>query len=77
MIDYSINICTLHEYFQYGDVNDTVIIDEYDTIFGNEPYYLINNSIHGIWELKNRKVIAFSATSSGPIERFINGINPV
>ena len=36
------------------------------------PYHLKQKSIRGLWELKGRKVIAFSATSSVPYERFVN-----
>ncbi len=39
----------------------------------SQQYYSIyNGAINGIWQFKNHKVIAFSATRNIPIERFVN-----
>lgn len=49
-----------------------MIIDEYDSLIDAYPYMLINSAITGVWQLKGRKVFAFSATSSAMLERFVN-----
>ena len=49
-----------------------MIIDEYDIIMNHYPYDMYNSTMNGVWSFKNRKVIAFSATSNNPVERFVN-----
>jgi hypothetical protein len=52
------------------------MIDEYDIIVNQAPYAVYNNTLCGLWYFKDRKVIAFSATSTTSIERVIhNSIN--
>lgn len=47
-------------------------MDEYDSIIDKYPYMISNNVLHGIWQFKDRKVFAFTATSSAILERFIH-----
>ena len=36
------------------------------------PYGFFNGGITGVWQFKGSKVVAFSATTCIPIERFVN-----
>lgn len=63
-VDFNINVYTMDDYYLYGARDGIVIIDEYDAIMSSNPYSIINQSIYGVWELRDIKVIAFSATST-------------
>lgn len=72
LVDFNISVCTMDHFYQYTSKDDIVIIDEYDTIIDQYPYMLSTQGLHGIWQLKGRRVFAFSATTSIALERFIN-----
>ena len=51
-------------------------MDEYDSIVEHRPFLIHNSQLFGLWQLKNLKVIAFSATSCKYMERLVtNCIN--
>jgi hypothetical protein len=47
-------------------------LDEYDTLIDDYPYGVYNSQVRGLWLLKERKVYAFTATSSLSYERLIS-----
>ncbi len=67
----NIAVSTIEEFYDEGSKRDVIILDEYDSIVQDYPYAFTNQSINGLWNLKGRKVIAFSATSTPSIERVI------
>jgi hypothetical protein len=67
----NIAVTTIEEFYDEGSKRDVLILDEYDSIVQDYPYAFSNQSINGLWNLKGRKVIAFSATSTPSIERVI------
>jgi len=78
-VDININVLTIEEFYEYGSDDDLVILDEYDILIDDYPFTVANSGLRGIWELKDRKVIAFSATSSLAYERLISNcvVKPV
>ena len=46
-------------------------MDEYDSIVEHRPFLIHNSQLFGLWQLKNLKVIAFSATSCKYTERLV------
>ena len=59
--------------------SEVVILDEYDAIIQEHPYRVAHNSIRGLWELRDKIVFAFSATTSTSYERLLSTCinNPV
>jgi len=72
MVDYNITVMTIEEFYLYGTDNEVIILDEYDMIIQHYPYLIRDSNISGLWTLKDKKVIAFSASSSIIYEKFIN-----
>jgi hypothetical protein len=72
LVDFGITIVTMDWFYQHGSRDDIIIINEYDMILDNQYYTINNNAITGVWSLKNFKVIAFSATTSTSLERYVN-----
>jgi superfamily II DNA/RNA helicase len=60
--------------YKYGCLSDILIIDEYDSTLLQQPYYVYHQSIKGLWQLRDKKVIAFSATSTNAIEKFVTKV---
>jgi hypothetical protein len=52
--------------------SDVYILNEYDTIIHGHSFAVRQQSIRGIWELRQKKVFAFSATSSPAHERILD-----
>jgi hypothetical protein len=70
-VDFGIQVVTIDYFYQYG-TNDTIIIlNEYDTIIDKNPYAVYNQQLAGVWNFRDKHVIAFSATSSASYERFV------
>ena len=63
---------SMDEYYKYGTADDTIILNEYDMLVDKYPYAAFQNSLTGLWRLKEKKVIAFSATTSSIYERLIH-----
>jgi 16S rRNA A1518/A1519 N6-dimethyltransferase RsmA/KsgA/DIM1 with predicted DNA glycosylase/AP lyase activity len=70
-VDFEISFITIKDFYKYGCDDDIIIIDEYDWIVQDLPYYVHNSLINGLWSFKEKKVIAFSATTLDSIERLI------
>ena len=49
-----------------------ILLDEYDIMLSENLYKVRQNCIRGLWELRNKIVFAFSATSSPAHERLLN-----
>ena len=47
-------------------------MDEYDSILQSSPYLVMQQGMRGVWQLRGKKVFAFSATSSPSHERLVN-----
>lgn len=67
-----ITVMTLSEFYSYGTLDDIVLINEYDMIVDEMPYSIRENTLTGIWTLREKKVVAFSATSSLIYERIVH-----
>lgn len=74
MVHAHIAVTSIEEFYDEGPRRDVIIIDEYDSIVQDWSYVLGQQSINGLWTLKGKKVIAFSATSTPSIERIIQNI---
>lgn len=72
VVDYGINIMTVNEFYSYGTKDEVVILDEYDVVVNDAPFIAEDNGLHGLWKLKEKRVVAFTATSSVCHERFVN-----
>lgn len=71
-VDPGINVLSVEQLYQYGTQNNIVIIDEYDALIQDHPYMVAQSKLNGLWCLKDKQVIAFSATSSLAHERLIH-----
>lgn len=72
VVDFGISIMTVQDFYLYGCKEQIVILDEYDIIVHDQPYLAKDNGLGGLWNLRNKTVIAFTATSSAFHERFVN-----
>lgn len=63
---------TLSEFYEYGSEADIIIMNEYDMVVSEKPYDIREGSLVGIWNLKQKRVIAFTATTSAIYERLVN-----
>jgi hypothetical protein len=71
-LDYKLKITTMRNLFEDPIVADVIILNEYDLIVSECSYEVRPKCIRGLWELKGRRVFAFSATSSKSHERLLN-----
>ena len=67
-----IQVTTIDRLYAEGPWGDVTILNEYDTIVNEVPYYLHASGLSGLWKFKGRNVYAFSATSSPSYERLLN-----
>jgi hypothetical protein len=72
VVDFGITITSIERLYQEGPWHEVVILNEYDHIIHQSPYYVQQQVVRGLWQLRDRKVSAFSATSSIPYERLVN-----
>ena len=72
LIDYNISVTSISRLYREGPWHEIVILNEYDNIIQHNPYHIEKQGIKGIWQLKGKRVFAFSATSSISHERLIN-----
>ena len=63
-VDFRIDVTTIKRMFEDGSKADVYILNEYDQIINDSSYFPRQTGLKGIWELKGRKVFAFSVTSS-------------
>lgn len=71
VVHYHVTITTVERLYQEGPWGDVIILDEYDSVVDQWPYYVSAGGMSGIWQFRGRKVVAFSATSSAAFERLI------
>ena len=71
VIDYSIFVLSLDSYYMTGGACEIVIINEYDLLVASKPFSVAGDVINGLWQLRGKRVFAFSATSCTPIERMV------
>ena len=74
VVDYAITVTTIKRLFEEGPWHEIIIINEFDIIFSQSPYVVQAGIVKGIWQFRERKVFAFSATSSVPHERLVNNV---
>lgn len=67
-----IAVTSIEDFYEEGPKRDVIILDEYDTIVQEWPFVVGQQNINGLWTLKGKKVIAFSATSTPSIERVVS-----
>lgn len=72
LIHYAITVYSIDDFYKHGTDSDVVILDEYDSIINQLPYAVTSNGLTGVWALKEKKVIAFSATSAPEVERVVS-----
>ena len=72
LVDYSITVTSIQRLYKEGPWHEVVILNEYDNILLGAPYLVQKQGVKGIWQLKGKKVFAFSATSSVSHERLVN-----
>ena len=53
---------------------DVIIMDEYDAIIDDTAYSVRFNCVRGLWELRDKIVFLFSATSSPSHEKLVNSV---
>lgn len=70
-MDFGINVTSIDRLYQEGPWHEVVILDEFDSIVSNYSHLATEQGVRGLWQLKERKVFAFSATSSLSYERFV------
>lgn len=63
---------TVEKFFTEPYPTDVVLLNEYDVIINECPFIVQSSSIRGLWSLREKKVIAFSATTSPSYERFVH-----
>lgn len=51
---------------------DIILLNEYDLMIVEHPYSIRSKCVRGLWELRGKRVFAFSATSSSSHERLLN-----
>jgi hypothetical protein len=72
VVDYGITVTSISKLYVEGPWHDVIILNEYDLIVNQSSYLVQQLGVKGLWSLRGRKVIAFSATSSTSHERLIN-----
>ena len=70
-IDYSVEVLSIESYYMTGGACEVVILNEYDLLLTSMPFSVAGDTINGLWQLRGKRVFAFSATSSIPIERMV------
>ena len=71
-VDFRIDVTTIKRLYEDGGRADVIILNEYDQIINESSYLPRQTGLKGLWELKGRKVFAFSATSSLSHERLLS-----
>ena len=72
LVDYSITVTSIQRLYEEGPWHEVIILDEYDSILQSSPYLVMQQGMRGVWQLRGKKVFAFSATSSPSHERLVN-----
>lgn len=73
-LDFGITILTIDEYLLTPTNDKVVIIDEFDYILLQKQYKVVNNKINGLWNLQDKTLITFTATSSVIFEKFASKV---
>lgn len=77
VVDPDIKVATITQFYQYGTPHKLVILNEYDSVVTEQPYHILPTKLTGLWALKGKSVIAFTATTSLAHERLVhNCITP-
>ena len=63
---------SIDQYYEFGSYDEIILVDEYDSLIDDKAYAVYNSTLNGIWQLKDKHVIAFTATSSLAYERLVN-----
>ena len=71
-VDFRIDVTTIKRMYEDASRADIYILNEYDQIINDSAYLPRQTGLKGLWELKGRKVFAFSATSSMAHERLLS-----
>jgi hypothetical protein len=71
-LDYKLSFTSAQRLFEDPIAADIIIIDEYDAMVQEHAYSVRHNCLRGMWELRGKKVFAFSATTSTAHERLLN-----
>ena len=71
LVDFDITITSIRRLYEEGPWHEVVILDEYDAILEKMPYLAQQQGVKGIWQLRDKQVFAFSATSSVSHERLL------
>ena len=74
LVDYGITVTTMKRLYEEGPWTDVTILDEYDTIVEKSAYLVQQQGIRGLWQLRGKRVFAFSATSSISHERLLGSL---
>ena len=72
VIDYGITVTSIDRLYVDGPWHEVIIINEYDHIVNQSPYFVQPQVINGLWQFRGHKVIAFTATSSVSYERLVH-----
>lgn len=62
-IHYDLSILTINEFYSFPRNDTVIIINEYDNVVTDYSFSVKCNKLQGLWNLKNRKVFLFSATT--------------
>ena len=62
---------TIQEYFVSQSNSKVVIVDEYDDVMINTTFINFQIKLFGLWQFTDKRIIAFSASESKEIERYI------
>lgn len=73
-VDASITVTSIERLYTEGPWSEIIILDEYDLIVSKSSYFVQQVNILGLWQLRGKRVFAFSATSSASYERFVSNV---
>lgn len=71
-VDYKLHVISVTQMLEDPLSSDVYIINEYDGILQDHSFSVRKQVVRGIWELRDKKVFAFSATSSPAHERILD-----
>ncbi len=71
-LDFKFQIITMQSLLEEPIVADVVILNAYDVLISGQPYEVRPKCLRGLWDLRGKRVFAFSATSSPSHEILLN-----
>ena len=69
LVDFGITVTSIGRFYLEGPWHEVVILDEYDCILEGSSHLALPSGVRGLWQLRDKQVLAFSATSSLSHER--------